>query len=143
MEKRVLAVDFGERRLGIALSDPANILASPYCTLDTRKDGDPVESIARIAFQESVGLVLVGIPLDADGGMGEKAKVVEAFTGRLAEALPGLKIEKADERYTTAEAKGFLMQRKRKKRTDKKIIDRMAAAVLLQDYLDERKGGPR
>ena len=143
MEKRILAVDFGERRLGIALSDPANILASPYCTLDTRKDGDPVEAIARIAFQESAGLVLVGIPLDADGGMSEKAGAVEAFAGRLARALPGLKIEKADERYTSVEAKGYLMQRKRKKRRDKKIIDRMAAAVLLQDYLDERKGRPQ
>ena len=142
MDVRILAVDFGERRLGIALSDPAGILASPYCTLDTRKDGDPVRAVARIADKESAGVIVVGMPLHADGAVSPMALKVEAFITRLSAALPGARIERADERYTSAEAEGHLMLRKRKKRRDKGAVDRMAAAVLLQDYLDEKREKP-
>lgn len=137
MAKRILAVDYGERRTGLALSDPSNILASPFRTLDSKTDGPPAQNIARIAVEEEVGLVLVGYPLHSDGSVGAMAAAVDRFIGELTELMPGMRIEKADEGYTSSEAEGLLMQRKRSRRGDKKSVDRMAAAILLQDYLND------
>ena len=137
-----MAIDYGERRLGLALCDEACILATPYRTIDTRQETDPVAAITETVGDENIGLILIGYPLHLDGRVSEKAVAVDAFIRKLSDALPGMKIDRADEAYTSVQAAGFLAQRKknRRKRPDKAAIDRLAAAILLQEYLDENPG---
>jgi putative holliday junction resolvase len=137
LRKRILAVDYGERRVGLALSDPACILATPLATLDTRLVSDPVEAIAERVQENDVGLLVIGYPLHLDGRVSEKAKAVECFAGRIRARLPNIKVELTDERYSSVEAKDLLRLRKPKKRGGKRSVDRFAAAILLQEYLDE------
>jgi len=136
---RILSIDFGERRIGIALSDTERIIASPLTTLDTRQTGNPIEAIAHLCQEHEVGLIVVGYPLHLDGHAGEKAAVVDQFIETLKTATPSIPIEKVDERYSSLEAHALLKGRKRKKgRTDKNMIDRVAAALFLQEYLNAR-----
>ena len=140
MSKIILAVDFGERRMGLAVSDPSYIIARPYCTLDTLKDKNPIEAIKRIVKKEDVGLIIVGYPYHTNGSISEKARVVDDFIKKLKTKLSRIPIKRTDERYSSVEAKEILGKKKGKKISDKKAIDRIAAAVFLQDYLNEHQG---
>ncbi|MFH0922232.1 MAG: Holliday junction resolvase RuvX [Fibrobacterota bacterium] len=131
-----MAVDFGERRIGIALSDPGRILATPWGTIDTRKHPDPAETIARLVRENDAGLIVVGYPLHLDGRISEKAMAVDAFIEKLKARVPGVPVERTDERYSSVEAQGVLMSKKRNKHRDKEAVDRIAAALFLQEYLD-------
>ena len=119
------------------MSDPSNIIASPHTTLDTRQVARPLEAIVDIARREEVGTVVVGYPYHTDGGLTPKAKMVDIFIEALQAAAPDLKVERSDERFTTVAAQGLLGGRNKKIRSDKGAIDRFAAAIILQDYLNE------
>jgi putative Holliday junction resolvase len=136
----ILAVDFGERRIGLALSDPLAIVARPYRTLDTRETPDPFKAIADIVRLENAGRVLVGYPYRLNGSAGTKAKAVDRFIDRLEAVLGNVPVERVDERYSSVEAQEILNKRKQKRRGNKADVDRFAAAVFLQDYLNERTG---
>jgi putative Holliday junction resolvase len=136
LSKIILAVDFGERRIGLAVSDPSCIIARPYRTLDTLKDKNPFITISDIVKKENIGLVLVGYPYHTNGSISAKAKTVDGFIQKLAAQLPGIPVQHTDERYSSVDAKEIIMQKKRKKRGDKKTIDRFAAALFLQEFLD-------
>jgi len=138
--KPVVAVDFGERRIGIAISDPNRILATPWGTLDTRKTPDPFAAIAALVNESGADRILVGYPLHLDGRVSEKAKTVDAFIARLAERVPGVPVERADERYSSVEAAGVIRRKKKTKRGGKEAVDRIAAAIILQEYLDGHPG---
>ena len=136
----ILAVDFGERRIGLALSDPLSIIARPYRTLDTRETPDPFKAIADIVRLENAGRVLVGYPYRLNGSAGTKAGAVDRFIARLETVLGDVPVERVDERYSSVEAQEILNKKNRKRRGGKAAIDRFAAAVFLQDYLNERAG---
>ncbi len=134
---RILGVDYGRRRVGIAVSDPLGLIARGVTVLG--RTGTLVADVCRIAAEFDAATVVVGMPLTLSGGRGEMALEVEEFIARLGRAC-GLRVIAVDERFTSAEARStqLAMGVPKKKRRVKGDIDRMAAAIILQDYLDHR-----
>lgn len=133
---RALAVDWGTVRIGLATCDPEGILASPYGTIDQVKDLPAVRrQIARIVADEEVEIVVVGHPLSLDGSRGPAARSVEAQAVALAEVLP-VPVVLHDERLTTVTAHRLLAASGVDGRQRRRVVDRAAAAVLLQTWLD-------
>ncbi|MBN2289009.1 MAG: Holliday junction resolvase RuvX [Candidatus Glassbacteria bacterium] len=136
---RILAVDYGERRVGLAVSDETGTIATGLETLDRRKyksDQALAAEIARLAGEYAAVMIVVGLPLNMDGTSGEAAARVVGFTEILG-CTTGAGVATWDERLTTAAA---LRTRRElglqlKKRRDKKEIDRLSAVILLQNYL--------
>lgn len=130
---RSLGLDIGDKRIGVALSDPQGILASPLTIIDRRDDLTDVEAIITIIDQNQVGQIIVGLPLSMDGSISNQAEKVKAFTRQLSNHTE-VPIKFRDERLSTVSAKR-LMQTVRK--TKKTRDDAVAAALILQSYLDE------
>lgn len=134
---RYLGVDLGTRRIGVAISDPKATLAVPYATLQRSNDEYDAVAIVEIARGESVREIILGHPLTLDGTRGDAALVAEAFRDKLKAA--GGRVRLLDERLTTKEASKMLSSRGMKQREQRKLIDKAAATVLLQSFLDSRK----
>lgn len=138
---RVLALDIGDRRIGIAVSDPTGLIARPLRVLERRSKKEDFAAIAALVAEYGVERVVVGRPLTPKGRVGQQAQRVERYTQALAEALP-VPVELWDERYTTVAAEEILREtRKSSARREKREVDAVAAAVLLQDYLAAQRGG--
>jgi putative pre-16S rRNA nuclease len=140
---RVLAVDVGERRIGLAISDVSRTLARPLLTLTVRNAADGVDQVAtEIARlkEEDDGLstVVVGLPVCLDGSPNEQTPRVAAFVNALKARTP-VPILTADERLTSREAESLLAERTRDWRQRKARLDAVAAAVILQDYLEAHR----
>lgn len=125
----VVAVDFGEKRIGLATSDAAGVLATPRATLSRRSDAAAVEALARFCREAEAALVVFGIPRSPEGRESAFAGRVRAFAGRF-ERETGLPIRFHEETLTSNEA-----ARRLPPGTAREDLDRMAAAVLLEDYL--------
>lgn len=140
---RVLAVDLGSVRVGIAVSDASATLAVPLTTVHRSGDRDSEHrAIARLVTEEEVGLVLVGLPRNMDGSLGPAAQAAEAEAAELA-AVVGVPVELVDERLTTVGADRLLRGEGRRRRgapARRKVVDQTAAAVLLQGWLDGAGG---
>jgi putative Holliday junction resolvase len=135
---RVMALDVGEVRIGVALSDETGTLASGLVTLKAvgpRKDAQAVSALAR---EHGVGEVVVGLPLRLDGSLGSQAEKVVAFVERLRRVLR-LPVVTRDERLTSVAAGERLAEAGVKGRDRKARIDQTAAALILQEHLDGRK----
>jgi putative Holliday junction resolvase len=132
---RVLALDLGKRRIGMAVSDELGITAQGMDTLNCVNKRTDMAAIARIARDKGAGLVLIGNPLNMTGQVGAQAEWVHEYAARIAE-YTGLEVKLWDERLTSAEANRFL--REGGLSVDRKTgtVDRMAAVILLQSYLD-------
>ena len=130
---RVLAVDWGTRRVGLALSDPSGRLARPLETLTVRSAEDAAAGVARTAAREGVRCIVVGLPFRPSGDEGSAARGAR----RLGEALKeqGYQVEFVDERWTSEEARELAVA-KGERRGDKGRLDQLAALLLLQHYLD-------
>lgn len=138
---RLLGVDWGARRIGIALSDLDGRLATGYCTLDAAS-GDPTREIARICDEEDVEEIILGLPLRTDTGEeSDSSRAVREFATRLA-ASTRRRIIFEDEGFTSYAAEQGLKQGGFKAgKANKGLIDKAAARVLLQDHLDRRARG--
>ncbi len=132
---RALGIDFGERRIGLAISDPAGRLAVPLATIERETDRKAIGRIAEIAGREGVGRLVVGEPVGLDGERGPAARRARAFAERLA-ARTGLPCELIDEALTSVEARERLAGSGASPRRDPGRIDAVAAQILLQDALD-------
>jgi putative Holliday junction resolvase len=136
---RVLALDVGERRVGIAISDPTGALARPLQGLIRGSRAEDFATISDIVAEYDVGLIVVGQPLSLNGSEGPQARRIAGYAERLAEYLP-TPVILWDERYTTAEAEEILRQgrseKKRRRARASGELDAIAAAVILQSYLD-------
>jgi putative Holliday junction resolvase len=132
---RVLGLDIGDRRIGVALSDPQGILASPLTVINRREESLDIEAIADIINRQQVGQVIVGLPLSLDGGLGQQAEKVRDFARKLGEQVE-VPIDFRDERLTTVLAER-LVQASGSKKAKKLGHDAQAAAIILQGYLDE------
>ncbi|MBI4881042.1 MAG: Holliday junction resolvase RuvX [Planctomycetes bacterium] len=137
--ERILAIDYGRRRIGLAACDPLGITAQPIGA----HEGTPEEALAailRLCAERQVERIVVGLPLNMDGSEGEMAREVRGFAAKLAQATR-LPVDFSDERLTSWEAEGRLreMGRRRKRKGDKGRVDAMAAAQILRDYLDARR----
>ncbi len=134
---RILALDWGKKRTGIAVTDPLQIIASP---LETAETGELVGWLKRYFLNEPVERVLIGYPLNLDGSPTDATPGVDKFIRQFEKVFPHLPLEKIDERYSSRFAQQAIsgMGLKRKARQEKGLIDRTAAAMLLQDYLVAR-----
>jgi putative Holliday junction resolvase len=133
---RALGIDFGERRIGLAISDPAGRLAVPLATLERRSDRVAVAQIAEIAGREGIGRLVVGEPVSLDGSRGESALRARRFAAKLA-ARTGLPLTLVDEALTTVEAHARLREAGVDLRREPGRLDAMAAQILLQEVLDQ------
>ena len=133
---RLIALDIGKRRIGIAISDPMQITARPHSTI-ARNKTSPAE-IAKLAAELEVDTILVGLPLHLNGTEGEQAKDVRSFASKLAQTISGIQIKFVDERLTTVEAEERLADRRGGWRKKKDRIDAFAAASILENYLNSR-----
>jgi putative holliday junction resolvase len=139
---RVLAIDVGERRVGLAISDPTRTLARPLATL-TVDPGQALDTVAHKIAQlasedDGVAEIVVGRPVHLDGSPSEQTTRVAAFVDGLRTRTP-IPIRMADERLTSREAESRLAVNERDWRKRKKTLDAAAAAIFLQEYLDHRR----
>ncbi len=133
---RVLALDVGDKRIGVALSDPNGVLASPLTILHRSDTESDIEAVRDIIASKGVMRVVVGMPLALDGGMGEQAEKVEGFV-KLLRARLDIPLEVRDERLSTVTAQRLLREGGAKRGRRKGYDDAAAAAVILQGYLEE------
>lgn len=133
---RVMGLDIGDKRIGVALSDPGEVLASPFTIIERSHEEQDIATIVDIIAQENIGKIIVGLPRLMDGTVGQQAAKVEAFVERLS-GYTQIPIELRDERLSTVSAKR-LLQNSRRKAKKKPRYDAAAAAVILQAYLEER-----
>jgi putative Holliday junction resolvase len=134
---RSLGIDYGGKRIGLALSDPEGRIARPLEVFERRSPLADVRRICLATIEEGVEEVVLGLPLEEDGTRGEAAAAVEAFLADLESHLD-LPIHLVDERYTTKEAEGALREAGRDGRSARENVDAVAAALILQAHLDRR-----
>ena len=134
---RILAVDFGERRIGVATSDASGSLATPRVTILRKSDDAALEELARFAAGEEISLAVFGIPRSPDGVESPLAARIRSFAAKF-ERRTGLAVHFHEETLTSNEA-----ARRLSRGATKEEIDRTAAAVLLEDYLSTPPGGSR
>lgn len=134
MNKRIVALDVGDRRIGIAVSDPLGITAQPIETYTRVGYGPDVKHIASICAQYETDQILCGLPRNMDGTQGFQVEKVREFAGKLEEQ--GFVIEFYDERMTTMLAENALLEANMHRADRKKKVDMVAAVMILQSYLD-------
>ena len=134
---RVLGLDIGERRVGVAISDPGERVATPLKVLDARVLRD-LTPLIRLLEDYEVGRIVVGLPLSLDGTEGPQARAVRATGAKIAEAT-GLPVEYADERLSSASARRTLTEAGVSDRRKRGRVDMAAASLFLQSYLDSHR----
>lgn len=135
---RVLAVDYGQKRTGLAVSDPLGIIASPLAPVVSEDLEETVAAVAREARERQARVVLVGMPYLPDGREGAAVQIVNVFLAALRPALPaGVELLTRDERHTTHEARSLLRDGGYDRRRAKPLLDSVAAVVILREYLGE------
>lgn len=135
---RLLAIDYGEKRTGLALSDPSGTLAS---ALDVVEGEQALwDSLERLVREKEVERIVLGLPLNMDGSVGPKAREVLAFKARL-EARVNVPVETWDERLTTVQAERSLRAGGASGRQRVRRLDKVAAQILLQSFLDRQSQG--
>jgi putative holliday junction resolvase len=142
MTGRVLAVDVGTRRLGVAVSDPTGTVASPLATVPRRTPAEDARALAALAAEHGATTVVVGLPVTLAGREGPAARAVRAWVAELAPLLPGLDFRLADERLSTVAAERALVGGGVRRRARREVVDQVAASVFLQTWLDAARGRP-
>lgn len=135
-EGRVLGLDPGERRIGVALSDPTGIIAQPHDVID-REVTDPVRAVQDLVREYEIVTVVIGLPVSLSGGEGPAAQAAREF-GATMEAALGVDVRYQDERFTTVTAEEALIEGGVRRERRREVRDKVAAAVMLQAYLDAR-----
>ncbi len=135
---RILGLDLGEIRVGLALSDPLGITAQPAGTLDRKGSPPIVDRIGSFVNEHEVTRIVVGHPLRLSGEAGERAAESEAFAERLRKRMPEVEVELWDERLTTAEAERVMISADVSRKKRRRKIDTLAAVLILQSYMDAR-----
>jgi len=132
---RVLGVDLGARRVGIALTDPARIISSPHSTIPMNGETATAQAIRELCARHSVALVVIGLPVSADGSEGPGC----ARARRVAAALEaaGVPVRLQDEGWSSRDAEEILRQTGKKRRTSKEKVDAIAASLILSEFLRE------
>ena len=126
----------GDRKIGVALSDPRGILASPFTIIDRIDEKSDIDTITDIVREHGVEQIVVGLPISMDGSIGSQAKKVKAFTRELCNHTE-VPVEFRDERLSTVSAKRMMREAGNKKNRKNIRHDAVAAAIILQVYLDE------
>jgi putative Holliday junction resolvase len=134
---RIICIDYGGKRTGIAVTDPLQIIATGLTTIDTK---DFIPFLKEYFSREQVEKILIGWPLNLDDTATHATSLVEQAIKQLHKHFPAIPVEKVDERFTSKLAKEamFEMGLKKKQRRDKKLLDEIAATMMLQEYLANR-----
>ena len=133
---RKMALDYGEVRIGVAFSDLLNIIANGYETY-TRRDLDAdLNYLTQLAREHEVDEIVMGLPINMDGTEGERVQATRAFGEKL-QKVSGLKISYIDERLTSVSAERLLISADVRRENRKKVIDKISATIILQNYLDK------
>ena len=136
---RYLGLDIGSRRIGVAVSDELGLTAQPVLTLERRSNRrDDLRSLARLCRRFSVAGIVVGNPVHLSGELSPQAARTHAFAAALGE-LTGLPIHLWDERLTTHEAHQILYEAGHERQKHRKVVDQVAATLILQSFLDEKR----
>ncbi len=131
---RILAIDYGTKRVGIAVTDPLQMIATPLASVHAR---EAVNFIIEYTQKEETECVVIGKPVQMDNSASESEKQIKVFIQTLKKQKPDLKIERYDERFTSVMAQQTLhaMGESKRMRKDKSVIDRTSAVIILQSYL--------
>jgi len=132
---RILAIDHGSKRIGIAISDELKLIAQPLEFIPAEPFADVLSRLKELVREKEVALILVGMPRNMDGSYGPAALKVQEFVAVLKEAI-ATPIRLWDERLTSAQANRYLIEGNVRRDKRKEKVDMMAAALLLQNYLD-------
>jgi len=136
---RALGLDLGTKRIGVATSDSSGLIASPLMVLERSGDRtSDYRAIASLVVEEEATVVVVGLPLSLSGDAGPAAQSVLTEIQEMASVV-GVPIETYDERMSTVTANELLMERKMKAQARRRVVDKVAAAVMLQAWLDHRR----
>ena len=135
-----MAIDWGSKRMGVALSDETRTLARPLEVLEVRSSGEAAKKLAAVAVDQGVEEIVVGLPLNMDGSLGGSALEAQKLVENLRRRLPGVRFALVDERLSSVGAEAILRERGERTRGRKGRLDQVAASLLLQEYLDS---GPR
>lgn len=135
---RIMSIDYGKKRTGIAVTDPLQMIANGLTTVDTPKLFD---FIADYLTKESVEQIVVGYPKQTNGEDSENMKRITPFVNRLRKLYPQIQVELYDERVTSVLAHRAIIESgiSRKARQDKALVDKISATIILQDYLERKK----
>lgn len=135
---RIMAIDYGDARTGIAVSDPTGLLAGYTTVIQSRKAEFVAAEIARIVKEQGAEELVMGFPRNMDGTEGPRADLYKEFAARVEEAA-GMPVTLWDERRTTVEAHAILHQSGKKMKDHKKNVDAVAATLILEGYLTRRR----
>ena len=133
--QRILALDFGEKRIGVAVSDALNIIAQSVGTIERKGIKNDLKKIKDLVQEHDAGMLIVGLPLNMDGTEGKSANRAIDFVNELKKEI-NIRIEMADERLTTAQGERIFLEADLSRKKRKKNIDKIAAQLILQNYLD-------
>jgi putative Holliday junction resolvase len=134
---RILGLDVGEVRIGVAVSDPLGTIALPREVIRRKSPQKDAEAIRQIAHDVQAERIVVGIPLNREGKPGDQARKVLEFA-QVLQAVTGIEVITQDERFSTAAAQRALLEADVSRRKRKEVIDKVAAQYILQTYLDRR-----
>jgi putative holliday junction resolvase len=138
---RALGIDVGERRIGLAVSDPSGTVATPLRVLQVKTPDSAVREIIACVQEYQVDRLVVGLPMRLDGSIGPAAEKTGAFADRLKKATP-VPVVLWDERFSTVTAQQALIEGGTRRNKRKHVVDKLAAQILLQHYLDAQAGLP-
>lgn len=132
---RIMSIDYGKRRTGIAVTDPLQIIAGGLTTVDTK---ELMAFLQQYLAKEQVETIVVGLPVQPNGQPSENQERVRSFTGNLRKTFPDLHVEFYDERYTSVLAHQTMLASGigKKRRQDKALVDEISATIILQNYLE-------
>jgi putative Holliday junction resolvase len=134
---RYLAIDYGTVRVGLAITDPLKIIAQPFETFTN--DENLFNNIKKVVLEQNVSKLIIGQPFSLSGKPGLAAEKVKDFTEKLKKAIGDKEIIMIDERFSTAEAEKRMLAKDAKRKTRRANIDKTAAAIILENYLNQNK----
>ena len=134
---RILGIDMGEKRIGLALSDPLGYTAQGLKTIQVKNPEEICDKLMNVIKEKKVELLLFGLPRNMNGTIGSQAKKVQEYAQRL-KSLSQLPVDFEDERLSTVSAEQVLLMADQSRAKRKKAIDRLSAVIILQSYLDRK-----
>ena len=139
---RILSIDYGRKRTGLAVTDPLQIIAGGLATVSTH---ELFAFLMDYVGREQVELIVIGKPMQTDGTPSENLARVEQFVNRWRKAVPDIPVEYYDERFTSVIAHRAMIDGglKKKARQNKALVDEISATIILQDYMESRHRGPK
>ncbi len=135
---RILAIDYGQKNIGLALTDPMRLFAKPYHTIPNHSDEQVLKEIQDVVRSQAVGKIVLGLPISVAGLDTQKTNEVRRFFELLSQSV-NVPVFLWDERYTTADAKDILIRKGLSIKESKKVIDQTAAALILKSFLEGNK----